>query len=618
MAAESQDLRDQVQALVRRCSAGEISSAKLLELLSDSAAKPDSNMRKAHQEPARSVVTNQKSIASGTSRGHTPRMTRRNSAQEVPSVRDISPNIPRRNSVSGTHSVPIVRNLSSEFDAEQRPQMSTTGSRGGYWADPCWWGTPFERATHEDPPEPVLTAPDDAGYEFSRPFAASARQWNELKNPKMKHTRRQHKENSVQRPAAPQTSNKYQHYPASHAGTSNITRDDNEDERRTHPKGMGRSLSSCGLSQTPSTTTTGPTGVPSIPRAKTPPPCLESAVMRHKGMSSPQDLRPSGTPPRSRAKTPPPSSEAAMMDLDPMMPLNSRQIGTPPRLRTKTPPPVVSPIEATIQRQAPPTRADLEEEPSLTHFQKPSRQSSGADEKPDLEAFLRRQEELELLRRQNIKALEAKAASSHSPRLCPKSRRLAARRNLANVARAMSKKNNELIESSQKDDIPERNVIREEQDLLNETESNVPLKPSLLHREDRPLGSSTPLEDRMLYLQKHLEVCKQSLDASGVPDLNPGMGSNFCETDGAAAERAFHETDRAAAVVSSLTNTEGNPGSAWTPSCLSNGIIRCDEDRDEQLYDSSAPWSCRAVIKELPSPIRRTTEAFRLAHGLAV
>jgi hypothetical protein len=178
----------------------------------------------------------------------------------------------------------------------------------------------------------------------------------------------------------------------------------------------------------------------------------------------------------------------------------------------------------------------------------------------------------------------------------------------------MSKKNNELIESVQKDEAPERNVIQEEQDILNE-EADLPPKPSMQHREDRqmqhredrPLGTSTPLEDRMLCLQKHLEVCKQSLDASRIPDLETEL-----------ADITPSGIDRSSAVVASLTNAEG---STWTPNCLSNGSsLRGDGDGTEQspTYDCSAPFSCRAVTKELPSPIRRTTEAFRLAQGLAV
>merc|ERR1719387_2565269 len=140
-----------------------------------------------------------------------------------------------------------------------------------------------------------------------------------------------------------------------------------------------------------------------------------------------------------------------------------------------------------------------------------------------------------------------------------------------------------------------------------------------MHRRDqRPLGAPSPLEDRMQRLHKHLEVCKQSLDASDMPELE----LKACATSTA----SNHESRNKWAVAASMsyTNAEGCDAGEWTPSCLSNkqncSSLTTDNDGPVSLvaFDSDAPWSCRAVIRELPSPIRRTTEAFRLAQGLAV
>merc|ERR1712118_433825 len=116
-------------------------------------------------------------------------------------------------------------------------------------------------------------------------------------------------------------------------------------------------------------------------------------------------------------------------------------------------------------------------------------------------------------------------------------------------------------------------------------------------------------EDQMLCLQRHLEVCKQSLDTSCVPDLELEARSRYT---------GDNRADAAAAAFPA--NAEDCTGFGWTLNCLGNGSQLHDGDGDGDLagYDGEATWSCRAVVKELPSPIRRTTQAFRLAHCLAL
>jgi len=202
----------------------------------------------------------------------------------------------------------------------------------------------------------------------------------------------------------------------------------------------------------------------------------------------------------------------------------------------------------------------------------------------------------------------------------------------------MSNKSKEHVENSEaervhQNDFHERNVLMEEQEVLKELaivnarqkekeeilkeychdypEASRPTEPVMKRKDDRLLGNPSPLENRMLHLQKQLEVCKQNLDASRIDD--------FEHMAPASSTVSKHESENlwAAAATVSLASAKGCHEAAWTPNCMTNGMAL--RGSGGSAYDSDAPFpSCRAVATELPSPIKRTTEAFRLSQGPAV